>query len=508
MKTQIVHIEPFDDLSSIEDRLNFVKASRVLLVWPESFEHPVDRIFVTRLKRAATRHGLQPGIVCSRKNGLQHLAEKEHIPVFNSITEAQQASWQLPLQVEWQKSSHSRAEMTARTPDSTKSRTNPPRWVFVRKVQYYLCIVIGLGLILVLLPGAKVTVRLPAQVQRLTIPFYTSPSVSQVELNGGVPSKVQTIQVEGITRVKTTGRVMFPTQTSTGTVLVTNLTNHIVNVPIGTVVATDEEPVIRFTTTVFQQLSTEAGKVVEIPVQAVFPGETGNLAAGKIKVVEGDLGLQIIVNNPLPTSGGASQEISAATDVDYQTSKKALLEQLSGKAYDQVHQKMEKDDLLLTIIPDPTKAITENTIPQIGEPGTIIQISVQGTYDGIVVARSALVEISQEFLNLELPQGYGPGKEGIQFGEAQEIQTDADGKISWKMSVSRKIYPTVESNDVKSEINGRPVGTASQMVKSSFPEGTDIKITTFPSFWPWMPIFPDRTTLVFEEGSIDANSSR
>ena len=60
MKTQVIHLDPHDDLISIRDRMAWAKTPRILLVWPKRGRVGVRPLDLTLLRRHAEKTGHRP----------------------------------------------------------------------------------------------------------------------------------------------------------------------------------------------------------------------------------------------------------------------------------------------------------------------------------------------------------------------------------------------------------------------------------------------------------------
>jgi hypothetical protein len=92
MKTHILRCESFDSIASLEDRLKWVKAGRVLLVMPEKDPPALSRQDFIRLKRRAGMLHADLALV-SRDAALQQTARSAGLPAFNSSEDARQKEW-------------------------------------------------------------------------------------------------------------------------------------------------------------------------------------------------------------------------------------------------------------------------------------------------------------------------------------------------------------------------------------------------------------------------------
>jgi len=81
MKTQVIHLDPHDDLISIRDRMAWAKTPRILLVWPKRGHVGVRPLDLTLLRRHAEALGAELGIV-TRNGEIRAAARELGIPFF------------------------------------------------------------------------------------------------------------------------------------------------------------------------------------------------------------------------------------------------------------------------------------------------------------------------------------------------------------------------------------------------------------------------------------------
>ena len=151
MKTHILRCESFDSIASLEDRLKWVKAGRVLLVMPEKDPPALSRQDFIRLKRKANKLHANLGIV-SPDAALRETAHSAGLAVFSSSEDARKEEWisiQTPNQV-------SRRPEVVESIRTYRARETVPLPGWVRWLAFVLAIMAILALIAVFLPGAKV----------------------------------------------------------------------------------------------------------------------------------------------------------------------------------------------------------------------------------------------------------------------------------------------------------------------------------------------------------------
>ncbi|MCJ7708643.1 MAG: hypothetical protein MUO38_13640, partial [Anaerolineales bacterium] len=92
MKVQIIHLDPQDDRISVSDKLGWVQAPRVLLVWPSHGRLLSQRLDLVLLQRRARRVGAHLGLVTHDPEVRDH-AQSLGIPVFDSPDNLPEEGW-------------------------------------------------------------------------------------------------------------------------------------------------------------------------------------------------------------------------------------------------------------------------------------------------------------------------------------------------------------------------------------------------------------------------------
>src|SRR5579871_2528125 len=95
MRLQIVQLESYDDVASVRDRLSFVQADRVLLVWPKSGTVLDRKLDLVLIQRAATRDGLRLGLV-TQDAEVRCNATELNVPVFDTVDAGSRIRWKRP----------------------------------------------------------------------------------------------------------------------------------------------------------------------------------------------------------------------------------------------------------------------------------------------------------------------------------------------------------------------------------------------------------------------------
>ncbi len=201
----------------------------------------------------------------------------------------------------------------------------------------------------------------------MTFIAQASPTINSVQLSGVVPSREVMVIVEGRDSLIASGQSSIPGAAATGTIRLTNLTAFPVTVPAGTVIRTLSDQPVRFATTRSGIVPQDPEQFLSLPVEALTGGSLGNQPADRLQAVEGPLGLQLRVTNPLPTIGGTDFQAAAPTNADRQALREALLASLSATAALEIQTQVSADDLVLET-PAVVEIIEETYDPPDNQP--------------------------------------------------------------------------------------------------------------------------------------------
>ena len=493
MKTQIITLESHDDLISVRDRMSWAKTPRILLVWPKYEKVMLRQVDLKILQRHAAMLGAQLGLV-SRIRHVRMDAEALHIPVFKSTGEAQRLTWPKP---------HRRRRLVRRPPrkDLRKQRdqlvTREAAWRShpVGRVLAFLAGVLAvLTLVALFIPQAQITLTPISKMQSLTLPVAASPSVKSVFITGNIPAREKRVMVEGTQTVAVTGEGIIPQSKARGVVEFRNLTQQAVTIPSGTVVRNGEG--VRFVTTVASEMEAGVGKILQLPIEAVEGGISGNLDAEAIHAIEGRLGLALSVTNPKPTRGGRELPSVQASDADRERVKTLLMKTLEEAARKKLAEDLSPGDLLFEETMTVSQTLREEYDPPAGASGTDLTLNMQVEYSSLYADASDLTELAALALNASLPPGYRAASEAITVKPASRPTFEQDSTAKWTVRADRKIVQQINPAQVTQMIQGFGAWNVEARLKRNLPLAAAPVVQLSPPWWPWMPIVPFRITVV------------
>jgi len=494
MKTQVIHLELHDDAVSVRDKMSWAKTARILLVWPPRGRILARSLDLLLLQRHAASLGAQFGLV-TRSAEIRRAAGELGLPVFVTIAEAQSHPWQ---------NRTSRAKPTRRGPrpnlQELRAEIHPPEpaWLThaaARLTFFTLGVIAVLAVVLLFIPSATISLDPKLQTQDLTLQVSASQNVTSVNVAGNLPAHKMSVVVEGSQSAQATGQASVPDKPAQGVARFRNLTTSVIGIPAGTVIRASNEPAVHFVTTQDGVLAAGVGRTIDISVQAVEPGRAGNLAADTLIAIQGDLGPDLAVTNPEPTSGGTDRTVSMPTADDRAHLHDALLADLRQQALDQVVQKLSSGDLLFPTTLTLSPALDETYLPAEGQPGETLTLTLQVEFSIQYALTSDLNALAAAALDAGLAKEMLPLADTLTVEITGKPVSQAGGGTTFEIHASRMLKPNINLSSVTRAVQGLPPIEAGQRLESMLPLASPPQIQLVPSWWPWLPFLPFRITI-------------
>ena len=226
-----------------------------------------------------------------------------------------------------------------------------------------------------------------------------------------------------------------------------------------------------------------------MPIEALEAGTQGNVPADTITIVEGPLGLSILVTNPSATKGGANSQLIGATDEDRAKLRKVVMDNLRRDAETKLRAQIAPADILLMDTFEVTEIIEEKFTPPAGQSGKTLDLNMQVEFSSRYVSDDDLKELSLSTLNSSVENGFTP-----QALPAYKIiadpSTDNSGVSYFDLEVTRTLLRQLDEMQVFSIVRGqRPESIKDELV-SKLSLRQEPKIVITPSWWQWLPLIP------------------
>ncbi len=488
MKTQIITLESHDDLISVRDKLSWAKTPRILLVWPKYEKVTLRLLDLKVLQRHADSLGSQLGLVTRRLN-VRRDAESLGIPVFDSTTLAQKSAWhEFPPRSQRIPKVPRRDLRAVR--DSVREKEAPWRTSLLGRMLVFTVGVIAFVTVAgIFVPRAAVTLYPESQLQSTVIPVAAGESFESVSITGNVPSRLLSVVVSAEQSLAVQSEIEVPRTKAQGIARFTNLSQGEVNVPAGTVLSTALDSPVSFVTLNDTLLAPGVDEFVEVPIEALQPGASGNVAANTISIVEGTLGLSISVTNPNLTRGGTNSALTGATDADRAELRNVLMDNLRRDAEVRFRSQISTADLLLLDTFEITQIIEETYTPPAGQAGKSLQLKMQVEFSARYVSYEDLNQLSNSTLDSSITDGFVPSGL-VRFELLTLPSTDTSGITHFELAVSRTLLHDINKFQVFSLLRGHSPDHVKPALTQTLSLRQEAEIAISPSWWPWMPLIP------------------
>jgi hypothetical protein len=498
VKTQIIQLDPHDDVISASDRMGWGQTGRILLVWPEGEHVLFRRLDLVLLQRRSNSLGAQLALV-THDSEVRAYARELAIPVFSTLRRAQRAHWRVPRRYRRTRLGLSAYDSSLAEEDQSAARLpeRPPteaKWLppAVRLGIFTTGVLAILAIAALLLPGARLTLQPQSRFQEISLSIQANPQLNTYLISGYVPARPRSLVVEGLAYQDATGTVQVPTQAATGSVQFTNLTDQPVDVPAGTIVTTAGQDPIRYAVTRAGTVPGGAGQSIYLPVRAQQSGANGNQPANRLIALESDLGTFLTASNPLPISGGRQQSALAPSASDRQLLHSRLLSDLQRSALEELNNGLSAGDLLLPASLQVNHILEETYEPAESQPADRLSLSLRVEFQAQVVSGEDLQRLASAILDANLPAGFSAAPETLQVDNQTTPQVGPDGFFQWRLHARRQLFATLPQTQAIQLAVGLSPSQASQRLARDLPLASPPQIALTPAWWPRLPILPFR----------------
>lgn len=497
---QVIRLKPDDDIAAIRARLESVELSHAVLIVPRDCPALSTDRGLQLLRRAAEDAGIQVGLVV-HDAGIRERAGAFGFPVFISPLEAQRTRWRMePLREDRvQGSPRGSAGPSAGTSVMSPSERYRQWWAFVGVGIVFACVLCAVGVLFI--PAANVRIAPSSIALSAATEFTADPSITQVNSETrSIPARRITHEISGTAQLKMTTEKSIPNAPSTGSVMFSNVRGELIEIAQGTIVKTSGGVPIRFTTTTTVTLPAGANSRVEVPIQAVDPGPTGNVKELTINTIDGSLNLEARVINLKPTASGSLKPVKVVTADDKKKLETMLLQQLKQAAAGVLQRDLKPTEFLP---PDSVLVDTDNEFfdHSVDDPADVLNLRILATAYGLGVDQEDSVSLVTSMLQKQTPVGYQLLPNGVR------VEPLGGGKyqgIALKMPVKAVGYstPQVDSSKVAVALQGKSAEEAAAFLADFIPlaRPADIKIT--PVGWNRMPWLAFRIVVFVEPQSV------
>ena len=490
MKTTVIQLEPHDDLVSIKDKMSWNPSPRMILVWPKRGKLLKGTLDLSLIQRAAKRYGAQLALV-THDLLIKENAQALKIPFFSSISKAERKSWtnieNARTETKFPKGFSALLESKEKTQGTEKIKEQS---VLIKIVTMVISILAMAALFFFTVPSATITLHPQKSIQEAELEIIASPIFSGFNPSGGLPAFAQSVEVSGELSRKSTGTVRVPTIKASGLVTFTNLTQTQVTIPAESVLITEDPEVVKFITLEELVLPAEKNAIIVGKVEAMKPGEEGNIDSGKISSIAGGIGTIVSVNNSEAFVGGKGVDASAPSESDYSQLKIQLLEELKDRSITTLYSNLEVGRVLIVESVLVEEVLSNERVNVVDLPSDEATLRLTVRYKALTYKEEDQNSIATVVLDGNLQSGFMAFNDSMIVKKVGVIKIDNKGQAIWTMKASREIMPEWNRYEIANALAGKTKETAFQTLQKVFPQTEPAEISLNFKWWKWMPFLP------------------
>lgn len=516
-KPEFVQIETGEDVSSIKDRLTFIRGKNVLLIWPEEGTALTRKLDLVLIQRESMRRAIRLALVTHDSEVIKN-ANELNISTFETIGASERSRWKRGRSKVF--TSRKQRPDNEPEPETLMEVASRVRGTQIRGSRWFR---LGLRLIVVLIfvgivfagiyifvPTAIVTIIPNEQnIDSGDILIIADPSLQGIQVdveNGIIPTIRHRITIEDeVLTVNTTGTQSSDNVRATGVVTFINRTDNEVAIPIGTQVSTGTGTPVQFRTLEALTLDAGVGQEVDVAVEAMpnSAGAVGNVATSLVNTVVGPLESDVSVINRIPMTGGENLSVNIVTDEDRQSLLRLMRQQLQTRAFLEVQSNLTESQF-----------IVDETIQIVSETDVTFSAEVGAETDTLTLTMDALIEIISvderfaeqvvfAYMANEIARGRVILPESIAYERGVVTFDPATRTISFVMSGTGMVQGQIDSAFLEDSLAGQSEESAMNylLTQVDYLDGTTPQIEISPNWFGRMPMLPFRITINVENDS-------
>lgn len=511
-----IQLQAGEDVASVRDRLSFIRGRRVLLIWPEKGTALPRKLDLVLVQREAKRRVIQLALV-THDEQVQIHARELGISTFETIQQAERGRWKRGRSRVFVQRYH-RPEHQPEPEDlmPVASRVRSPRKglsglmaIIVRTLVLSVVLGVFLGTLYVVLPSATVTIAVAQFPLEVETTLVADPAALDVDVeNGIIPATLVTATVQTIEQIETSGSLQGESRRAIGSVTFTNQTARSIEIPANTVVSTSAGTPIEFATLEAATLPGGTGERIDIRVEALpaYAGGLGNVEAGTINQVRGDLAEQVTVRNLTATTGGSIPTSQTVTQADQNRLMGIVRGRLQAIAYTEMEANLTDTQIVvIDTVTIPEDGIRDATFSHaVGDVSSTLTLDMRAVVQALVIDDHFARQVVFARLSAERPDEFSLSPESFNYSRGPVLSTSDSGQITFNAFGSGDATTTVDVAELQQKLTGTSLDAAQNILSTELAllPDTPPVIEISPAFIRRMPLVPMRIEItVLEQGS-------
>lgn len=317
---------------------------------------------------------------------------------------------------------------------------------------------------------------------------------SQKEVNEDkkiIPASIVETEISGTAKENASGQKEIG-DPAKGTIVIYNKTNESKSVSKGTTVSSSNG--LKFTldnsVNIASQSATDSGITfgkANTTVIATAVGADGNLPSGSELTISNISTSQISAKAEGNFSGGTSKKVTIVSTDDQNKLLAFLSSDLRKKAQQALQEKQPDKKILEEAL---SEQITKKSFNKnVGDQATEVSLNLTAKYKGTTFDDKDLRLFVSKLVTTDVPEGFELKLEDTET-QADVSKLEKDGKLIFLARFKAKLFPKINTQNLKNQIKGKSVGETEKIVKEMENIlGSEVKISpSLPSFLQRLPI--------------------
>ena len=501
---EYMQLDPGDDVPSVRDRLSFIRGRKVLLIWPEDGTALTRKLDLVLLQREAKRRVIQLALVTHDEEVITH-ARELGISSFETVTQAERSRWKRGRNRVFMPRHH-RPDDNPEPDDLMPVASRVRNKRKISRVRYWLTRVLVLGVLFGTLgsvaylsvPSADVYLTPASETVTTETVIIADASVNDVDIeNGIIPATILRANVQTVGTVSATGRRNSETAPAIGMITITNRSDQAVEIPEDTRVSTSSGEPVEFRTTRAASLPAREGAGVNVPIQAIAASDerAGNIGAGQINRVSGDLSEQIDVRNLSPTTGGSSQQQAIVTADDHDHLRGIVRGQLQTTAYTEMESRLSETQLIVieTLRISEERSDWTRFSHAVGAVSDTVSLDMRVVVTALAIDDRFARQVVFGRLSSQKPPNLILSTDSFLYSRGP-VSDSSDDTVTFSASGEGLATARINAMQLQERLAGASLNDAARIIRQTvnLAEGSTPRVTVSPQWLNHLPLLPIR----------------
>ncbi len=498
-------LEPTDSVASLRVKLSQLRGQRILLVWSPENDNLKRKLDLVLIQREADRNAIQLAIVAEDPRLIGHAAEL-NISCFDSVEAGQGARWKRSRKKVFLPRAHRpRPELQpsdlAFIAGQLQRRRSRSSWrsLLAQAIVLFLLISIVGALIYVVAPGAVVRVSLRQEQISQTVDIIADSKIEALDIERArISAQVLLESVETTVSIPASGTQWLDSVSAAGVVTFTNLTDEPVGIPRGSAISTSAGAPILFETSAEVVVPAGIGASVDATVTVIdgHTGSIGNVGAGMINSMIGDLAERVSVINLAPAAGGGNPSVKVVAARDHVQLLDIARIQLQSLAYDRMRANLAESQVIiiesLQIAEENKDWLEYSAI--VGAMTSEVSLTMRAVISAIVIDEAQARQVLMARLKAAAPEGMRLLQDSFDYERGAFSLSRAKEQVRFTASAKVIVLAQLDGDALREQLAGANLDEARAILAeySAILQQPAPRLSLHPRGLGHMPLLPIR----------------